>query len=164
MLTPWKKSYDQPRQNIKEQRHYFAGKGQSSQSYGFPVVMDRHELDYKESWALRNWCFWTMMLEKTLESLGLQGDPTSPPWRKSVLTLKLKLQYLSHLIKKLTHLKRPWCWEKLKAGGEGDGRGWDGWMASPTRWTWVWAHSGSWWWTGNPDELQLMGSQRVRHD
>ena len=63
----------------------------------------------------------------------------------------------------LTHLKRPWCWERLKAGGEGDNRGLDCWMASPTRWTWVWESSGSWWWTGRPGGLQSMGSQKVRH-
>ena len=61
----------------------------------------------------------------------------------------------------LTHWKRLWCWEGLGAGGEGDDRGWDGWMASPTRWTWVWVNSGSWWWTGKPGVLQFMGSQRV---
>jgi len=59
-------------------------------------------------------------------------------------------------------MKRPWCWERLKAGGEGDDRGWDGWMASPTQWTWVWVNSRSWWWTGRPGVLQSMGSQRVR--
>ena len=64
----------------------------------------------------------------------------------------------------LTHWKRPWCWERLKVGGEGDNRGWDGWMASPTPWTWVWASSRSWWWTGKPGVLQSMGSQRVGHD
>ena len=64
----------------------------------------------------------------------------------------------------LTCLKRPWCWERLKAGGEGDDRGWDGWMASPTQWTWVWVNSGSWWWTGRPGMLQSMGSQRVGQD
>ena len=64
----------------------------------------------------------------------------------------------------LTHLKRSWYWEGLGAGGEGDNRGWDGWMASLTRWTWVWVDSGSWWWTGRPGVLQFMGSQRVRHD
>ena len=63
----------------------------------------------------------------------------------------------------LTHLKRPWCWERLKAGGEGDDWGWDGWMASPTRWTWVWVNSGSWWWTGRPGVLRKE-SQRVGHD
>ena len=64
----------------------------------------------------------------------------------------------------LTHWKRPWCWERLRAGGEGDGRGWDGWMASPTQWTWVWVESGCWWWTVRPGVLQFMGLQRVRHD
>ena len=66
--------------------------------------------------------------------------------------------------KGLTHLKRPWCWERLRAGGEWDDRGWDGWMASPTQWTWVWVSSRSWWWTGRPGMLQSMGLQRVRHD
>ena len=66
--------------------------------------------------------------------------------------------------KELTYWKRPWCWERLRAGGEGDNRGWDGWMASPTQWTWVWVNSGSWWWTGRPGMLRFMGSQRVRHD
>ena len=66
--------------------------------------------------------------------------------------------------KELTHLKRPWCWERLRAGREGDGRGWDGWMVSWTQWTWVWVDSGSWWWTGRPGMLRFMGSQRVRHD
>ena len=64
----------------------------------------------------------------------------------------------------LAHLKRPWCWERLRAGGEADDRGWDGWMTSPTQWTWVWVNSGSWWWTRRPYVLWFMGSQRVRHD
>ena len=64
----------------------------------------------------------------------------------------------------LTHWKRLWCWEGLGAGGEGDDRGWDGWMASLTWWTWVWVNSGRWWWTGRPGVLRFMGSQRVRHD
>ena len=66
--------------------------------------------------------------------------------------------------KELTRWKRPWCWEGLGAGGEGDDRGWDGWMASLTQWTWVWVNSGSWWRTGRPGVLRFMGSQRVRHD
>ena len=64
----------------------------------------------------------------------------------------------------LTYLKRPWFWERLRTGGEGDDKGWDGWMASPTRWTWVWVDSGSWWWTGRPGMLWFTGLQRVRHD
>ena len=78
-LAPWKESYDQPRQHIKKQRHYFVNKGPSSQGCGFSsghVWM--WELDFEESWAPKNWCFWTVVLEKTWESLGLQGDPTSP--------------------------------------------------------------------------------------
>ena len=65
---------------------------------------------------------------------------------------------------KPTHWKRPWCWERLRVGGEGDDRGWDGWMASPTQWTWVWVSSGSWWWTGRLGVLRFMGSERVVHD
>ena len=63
--------------------------------------------------------------------------------------------------KELTHWKRPWSWERLRAGGEGDDRGWDGWMASPTHWTWLWASPGSWWWAGRPGMLQSMESQRI---
>ena len=80
------------------------------------------------------------------------------------LTLKLKFQYFCHLMQKLTHLKRPWCWERLKAGGERDDKRWDGWTASLTRWIWVWVNSRRWWWIGKPGMLQSMGSQRVRHD
>ena len=76
--------------------------------------------------------------------------------------------YLSNTLatwcEELPHLKRPWWWERLRAGGEGDDRGWDGWTASPTQWKWVCVDSGSWWWTGRPGVLQFMGSQRVRHD
>ena len=78
-LALWMKSYDQPRQHVEKQRHYFAYKGQYSESYGFPsghVWM--WELDHKEGWALKNWCFWTVLLEDSWESLGLQGEQTSP--------------------------------------------------------------------------------------
>ena len=107
--------------------------------------------------------------EDSWESLGLQGDPTSPSWRRSVLNIHWKdwcwsSNPLATWCEELTHCKRPWCWESLKAGGGGDDRGWDGWMASPTRWTWVWVNSRSWWWTARPGALQCVGSQRVRHD
>ena len=109
--------------------------------------------------------------EDSWESLGLQGDPASPSWRKSVLNILWKdwcwswnSSILATWCKELTHLQRPWCWERLKAGREGDHGGWDGWMTSPTRWTWVWASSGSWWWTGRAGMLQSMGSQRVVHN
>ena len=71
---------------------------------------------------------------------------------------------LATCYEELTHQKRPWCWEKLKVGGKGDDRGWDGWVASPTQWTWAWVSSGHWWWTGKPGMLQSMGSQRVGLD
>ena len=71
---------------------------------------------------------------------------------------------LATSFEELTHWKRLWWWEGLGAGGEGDDRGWDGWMASPTQWTWVWVNSGSWWWTWRPGVLRFMGSQRVRHN
>ena len=109
--------------------------------------------------------------EDSGESLGLQGDPTGPSQRKSVLNIHWKgwcwsrnSHTLATWCEELTHWKRLWCWERLKAGGEGDDRGWDGWMASPTWWTWVWVNSRSWWWTGRPGMLRSMGSQRVGHD
>ena len=80
------------------------------------------------------------------------------------LGLKLKLQHFGHWDEELTYWKRTWCWEKLRAGGEEGNRGWDGWMASLTQWTWVWANSRSWWRTGKPGMVQSMESQRVRHD
>ena len=122
-------------------------------------------LDHKESWALKNWCFWTVVLEKTLEnpldckeiqSVHPKGDQS---WIFTGRTdAKTETLTLATWCKDLTHLKRPWCWERLKAG-EGDDRGWDGWMASLTQWTWVWVNSESWWWTGKPGVLQSMGSQ-----
>ena len=88
----------------------------------------------------------------------------SPEYSLEWLMLKLKLQYFATWCEELTRWKRPWCWERLKVQGEGDDRGWDGWMASLTQWTCVWAGSRTWWWTGKPGMLQSMGSQRVRHD
>ena len=109
--------------------------------------------------------------EGSWESLGLQGDPTSPFWRRSVLGVHWKdwcwswnSNPLATLCEELTYLKRSWCWKRLKEGREGDDREWDGWMASPTQWTWVWVNSESWWWTGRPGLLRFMGSQRVRHN
>ena len=88
----------------------------------------------------------------------------SPGCSLEGMMLKLKLQYLGHLMRTVDSLERLWCWEGLGAGGEGDDRGWDGWMASLIWWTWVWVNSGSWWWTGKPGVLWFMGSQRVGHD
>ena len=92
----------------------------------------------------------------------------SPNQWKHTCAIKNKTICHSNILatwcEELTHLKRPWCWGRLKAGGEGDNRGWDGWMASLTQWTWVWVNSRSWWWTGRPGVLQSMGSQSVGHD
>ena len=130
------------------------------------------ELDCEESWAPKNWCFWTVVLEKTLES-PLDYKEIQPVHlkRRSVLGVHWKdwcwswnTNTLATGCEELSHLKRPWCWERLRAGGEGDDRGWDGWMASPTQWIWVWVNSGSWWWTGRLGVLRFMGSQTVGHD
>ena len=88
----------------------------------------------------------------------------SPGCSLEELMLKLKLQYFGHLMRRADSFERPWCWERLKAGGEGDNRGWDGWMASLIQWTWFWVNSGSWWQTGRPGMLWFTGSQRVKHD
>ena len=88
----------------------------------------------------------------------------SPEYSLEGLMLKLKLQYFGHLMWRTDSLGKTWCWERLKVGGEGGNRGWDGWMASLTQWVWVWVNCGSWWWTGRPGMLQSMGSQRVGHD
>ena len=128
------------------------------------------ELGYKESWAPKNWCFWTVVLEKILGSLldCKETQPVHPKGDRSVVGVHWKdwcwgrnSNTLATWCEELSHWKRPW-WERLKAG-EGDDRGWDGWMASLTWWTWVWASSGSCWWTGKPGVLQSMDLQRVRH-
>ena len=219
--------------------HYFASKGPSSQGYGFSsghVWM--WELEYKESWAPKNWCFWTVVLEKTLESpldgKGIQPvhpedqswvfiwrtdaeaetpilwppdakswliwkDPDAGKdwgqeeqgtaehempgwhhqfngyefgWAPAVCVGQGGLAYWSSWGRKESDTTERLNWTELnlllmlktlKAGREGDDRGWDGWIASPAQWTWVWASSGSWWWTGKPGALQSMGSQRGRH-
>ena len=130
------------------------------------------ELDHKEGWALNNWYFQIVVLEKTLESpldckeikpVNLKGHQ---PWiyigrtdAKAEAPIPWWIQ-----CKELTHWKRPCCWERLRVEGKGGDRGWDGWMASPTQWTWIWANSGRQWRTGKPGVLQSMGLQRVRHD
>ena len=159
-------------QHIKKQRHCFADKGPSSQSYSFSSSQYGCE-----SWTIKKvecqridafelWCWrrllrvpWTARRsnQSILKEINLE-------YSLEGLMLKLKLQYLATLCKELSHWKIPWCWERLRAGGAGDDRGWDGWMASLTRWTWVWVNSGSWWWTGRPGVRQFMGSQRVGHN
>ena len=111
--------------------------------------------------STEDWCFWTVVLEKTLESpLDFNKiQPFHPKEDQSwVFIGRTDAEAETPILWPL------WCWERLRAEGEGDDRGWDGWMASPTRWTWVWVNSGSWWWTGRPGMLQVMGLQRVGHD
>ena len=129
------------------------------------------QLDYKESWALKNWCFWTVVFEKTPESLldCKEIQPVHPKGNQSWILFRrtgaeaLNSNTLAMWCEELTQRKRPWCWERLKAGGEGDNWGWDGWMASLTLCSWVWVSSGSWWWTGKPGVLQSWGCS-VGHD
>ena len=129
------------------------------------------ELDCEEGWASKNWCFWTAVLEKTLES-PLDCKETQPIHSKGVnfgcslegLMLKMKLQYFGYLMWRTDSLEKILMLGKIEGRRRGDDRGWDGWMASPTQWTWVWTSSGSWWWTGKSAMLQSMGLQRVTHD
>ena len=138
----------------------------------FPVVMYGCE-----SWSIKTaelrrinafelWCWRRLLRVPWTARRSNQSilKEISPKCSLGGLMLKLKLNTLATWCEELTHLKRPWCWERMRAGGEGDGKEWDGWMASLTRWTWVWVYSGSWWWTGRPGVLRFMGSQRVGHD
>ena len=171
-LAPWKESYDQPRQHIKKQRHYFADQGPSSESCSFSSShVWMWELDYKESWAPKNWCFWTVVLEKTLESpLECKEIQSVHPkgnqsWifigrtdAEAKTPIMWSLGAKNWLICKDPDAGKDWRWEEKGTTG------WDGWMASPTQWTWVWVNSGSWWWTGKAGVLQSMGLQRVGQD
>ena len=169
MLAPWKKSYDQPRQHIKKQRHYFANKGPSSQGYGFSSShVWMWELDYKESWVPKNWCFWTVVLVKILGSpLDCKEiQPGHPKGNQSWI-------FIDRTDAETPTLWPPdeknWFigkdpdaakdWRQEEKGTTEDEMVW---MVSPTQWTWVWVNSGSWWWTGRSGVLQSMGSQRVR--
>ena len=133
----------------------------------FPVVMYGCE-----SWAIKKaehqridafelWCWRRLLRVPWTERRSNKSilKKISPEYSLGGPMLKLKLQYFGPWCEELTPWKRPWCWQRLKAGGEGDDRGWDGWMASPTWWTWVWTSFRSWWWTGRPGVLQSMGSK-----
>ena len=139
---------------------------------GFPVVMYGWE-----TWTVKKaehgridafeLCCWRRLLRVPWTAKRCNQSilkEISPGCSLEGLMLKLKLQYFGHLIRRTDSLKRPWCWERLRAGGEGDNREWDGWIASLIQCTWVWVNSGSWWWTGRPSVLQSIGLQRVGHD
>ena len=168
----WKKSYDQPRQHIKKQRHYFVNKGLSNQSKGFSSShVWMWELDYEESWTPENWCFWTVELEKTLES---------PLDCKEIQAVHPKgYQSWIFIGKADAEAETPILWppdaKNWLTGKDPDsGKDWRqeekgmtedemvGWHHRQL--TGVWVNSGSWWWTGKPGMLQSMGSQRVGHD
>ena len=119
---------------------------------------ERQRTDAFELWCWRRLLRVPRVARRSNQSILKE---ISPEYSLEVLMLKLKLQYFGHLMRRTDSLKRPWCWERLKAG-EGDDRGWNVWMASPTWWTWVWASSRSWWWTGKPSVLQSVGLQRIR--
>ena len=164
MLAPWKETYDQPRQHIKKQRHYFANKVHLVKATVFTVVMYGCEIwtirkaEHQRIDAFELWC-WRRLLRIPWTARKYNQSilkEISPEYPLEGLMLKLKL-----LCEELTHFKRPWCWERLKERGEGDNRGWDGWMASLTQWTFVWVSSGIWWWTGKPGELQSLGSKEL---
>ena len=168
-LEVWKKRYDQPRQHIKNQRHYFANKGPSSQSYDFSSShVWMWELDRKEGWVSKNLCFWTVVLEKTLERpLDCEIKPVNPKGNQSWIFIGRTVAEAEAPILWPPDVK-DWPLEKTLMLGKIEGRRRRGrqrtkiWMASQTRGTWVWAISRSWWWTGKPGMLQSMGSQWVR--
>ena len=133
----------------------------------FPVVMygceswtikkaAHQRIDASELWCLRRLLRVSWTARRSNQSILKE---ISPEYSFEVLMLKLKLQYFGHLMWRTYSFEKILILERLKVGGEGDDRGWDGWMASPTQWTWVWVNSGSWWWTGRPGMLQSMGSQ-----
>ena len=130
------------------------------------------ELDYKESWVPKNSCFWAVVLEKSLESPldSKEIQPGHPKGNQSWTFIGRTDAEAETPILCPPDVKSWLIWKDPDAGkdwgqeGKGNGRGWDGWMASPTHWTWVWVDSGSWWWTGRPGVLLFMGSQRVGHD
>ena len=167
-MVTWKESYDQPRLHIKKQRCYFVNKGPSSKGYCFSSIhVWMWELDYKESWAPKNWWFWTVRLEKTLESpLDCQAilEEISPEYSLERLMLKLKLQYFGHLMWRINSLEKTLTLGKIE-GGRRRGRSRMRWLDGITdSMDMIWVNSGSWWWTGRLGVLQSMGSQRVGHD
>ena len=169
MLAPWKKSYDTPRQCIKKQRHYFANKDPSSQGYGFSCGhVWMWELDCEESWVPKNWCFRTVVLEKTRESPSdcKEIKPVNPkgnkPWiligrsdAEAEAPILGPLDAKNWLIGKDLDARKDWGQEEKRAAED---------EASPTQWIWVWSSSWRWWRTGKPSMLYSIGSQRVRHE
>ena len=158
--------------SILKSRHCFVHKGPSSQAYGFSSSHDGCEswtIKKAERWRIDTFelCCWRRLLrvpwtarrsnQSILREIG-------PGCSLEGLMLRLKLQYSGHLMQRADSFEKTLMLGKIEAEGEGDNRGWDGWMASLTQWKWVWVDSGSWWWTGRPHVLRFMGSQIVGHD
>ena len=150
-LAPWKKSYDQPRQHIKKQKHHFADKDQYSQSYHFSSShVQMWELYHEEGWVQKNWSFRTIVLEKTLLRASWTArrlnqsvlKEISPEYSLEGLMLKLRLQYPGHLVRRADSSEKNLMLERLRAEGKEGNRGWDGWMALLIQWTGVWSNSG----------------------
>ena len=163
MLAPWKKSYEKPRQHIK--RRDITNKGLYSQSYGFPVVMHGCE-SWTKHWridAFELWCWRSLLRVPWTARRSNQSilKEINPEYSLGLM-LKLKLQCFGHLMGRVNLLQKTLMLEKI----EGRRRGWqlDGWMASLTQRTWVWASFRRWWRRGKPGVLQSMGLQRVRHN
>ena len=138
----------------------------------FPVVLygcESWTIKKAECWridAFELWCWRRLLRVPWTARRSTQSilKEISPEYSLEGLMLKLKLQYFGHLMWRTNSFEKTLMLWKIAGGGEGDYRGWDGWMASPTWWTWVWVDSGSWWWIGRPGALRFMGSQRVGHD
>ena len=164
-----KKNYDQSRQHIKSRDITSLTKVCIVKNVIFPGVMygcnsgTIKKAEHQKIDAFELWCWRRLLRVPWTARRSNQSLLKEISYSLKGLMLKLKLQYFGHLMQRANSFKRPWCWERLKAG-KGDDRGWDGWMASLTQWTWVWTNSRRWWRTGKPVVLQSMGSQRVRHD
>ena len=172
MLAPWKKSYDQSRQYIKKQRHYFVNKGLSNQGLVFPVAVYGCEswtikkAEHQKIDAFELWCWKRLLRVPWTARRSNQSilKEISPGYSLEGLMLKLKLQYFGHLMRRTDLLEKTLMLGRFEGGRR---RGWQRmrWFYGITnRWTWVWASSGSWWWIGKPGVLQSLGSQRVGHD
>ena len=171
MLTPWKKSHEQPRQHIKKQRHYLANKGPSSQGYGFSSShVWMWELKKLSCWridAFEPWCWRRLCLLRAPWTARRSNHPKGNQFwifiGRTAAEAETPVLWLPD-VKSWLFWKDPYAGKDWNQEETGDDRWWDGWMASLPQWTWVWVNSRSWWWTGRPGVLQFMGFQRVGHD
>jgi len=172
MLTPWKKVMTNLDSILKSRDITLLTNVRLVKAIIFSVVMYGCE-----SWTIKKakciridafelWCWRRLLIVIWTARISNQSilKEISPEYSLEGQMLKLKLYYFATWCEELTHLKRSWCWERLKAGGEEENGGWYAWIAWPTQWTWVWVDSGSRWWSGRPNILLSLGSQRIRHD